>query len=261
MTPPPTPSHKGRGEKKPGSSPRVPSPESRVPGVPVIAIDGPSGSGKGAVSHVVAAKLGWHLLDSGALYRLTALAAQQAGLNATRSAQHAAAVELARRLDARFTVNAQGGEQIWLQGADVTAEVRAETTGSLASQWAAIPAVRKALLDLQHSFRRPPGLVADGRDMGTVVFPDATLKVFLEASSEERARRRLKQLSELGISANIYQLRSEIEARDARDRGRATSPLKPAPDAVIVDTSVQSVDQVVAKVLELARKRFNLQPN
>ncbi|MGH8529205.1 MAG: (d)CMP kinase [Nevskiales bacterium] len=221
---------------------------------PVIAIDGPSGSGKGTVARRLAAKLNWHLLDSGALYRLVALAASQAGLSPSNPDQHAQAAALARELDLRFGANAQGEEQIRLRGEDVTAQLRAETTGDLASQWAALPRVRGALLDLQHSFRRPPGLVADGRDMGTVVFTDAPLKIFLEASVDERAQRRLKQLSALGISANIDRLCSEIAARDTRDRERPVSPLKAAADAVVIDSSRLSAAQVVEQVEDWARK-------
>lgn len=222
---------------------------------PVLAIDGPSGSGKGTVARLVAAKLDWHLLDSGALYRLTALAAQRAGLDVANPTHHAEAAARARELKLRFGAHPSGSELIELEGRDVTTEVRAETTGDLASQWASIPLIRSALLELQHSFRRPPGLVADGRDMGTVVFADAPLKVFLDASAEERARRRHKQLSELGIPANIENLCREIEARDARDRQRATAPLKPAEDAVVLDSSRLSVAEVVEQVLKLVRSR------
>ncbi len=216
--------------------------------IPVIAIDGPSGSGKGTVARLLATRLGWHLLDSGALYRLVALAASQIGLEPSNSDHQAQAAALARELEVRFGADARGEEHILLSNKDVTAQLRAETTGDLASQWAAVPRIRSALLDLQHSFRRSPGLVADGRDMGTVVFPDAPLKIFLEASVEERAQRRLKQLSALGISANIDRLCSEIAARDTRDRERPVSPLRAAADAVVVDSSRLTAAQVVEQV-------------
>lgn len=222
--------------------------------VPVIAIDGPSGSGKGTVARLLAAKLGWQLLDSGALYRLVALAASQAGLEPSNADHHMQAAALARALDVRFAADARGEEHIRLKDEDVTAQLRAETTGDLASQWAAVPHIRSALLDLQHGFRRLPGLVADGRDMGTIVFPDAPLKIFLEASVEERAQRRLKQLSALGISANIDRLCSEIAARDTRDRERPVSPLRAAADAVVIDSSRLSAAQVVEQVADRAGK-------
>lgn len=228
---------------------------SRMTSVPVLTIDGPSGSGKGTVARRLANQLGWHLLDSGALYRLTAVAAQQRGLEAAVPEHQVRAAELARHLDVQFTIGAQGGECILLEGRDVTTEVRAETTGSRASFWAALPPVRAALLDLQRGFRRAPGLIADGRDMGTVVFTDAPLKIFLDASAAERARRRYKQLSELGIPANIDSLCREIEARDARDRERAASPLVPAVDAVVLDSSHLNIEQVVERIRGLAHER------
>ena len=225
---------------------------------PVITIDGPGGSGKGTAARLVAGRLGWHLLDSGALYRLTAVAGRKAALDPARAGELPRLARLARELEVRFGSDGQGGEQILLHGADVTAEARAEATGDLASQWAAIPAVREALLDLQHGFRRAPGLVADGRDMGTVVFPDAALKIFLEASVAERARRRHKQLSELGIPANIDRLCSEIAARDQRDRERSVSPLRPAADAVVIDSSRMTAAEVATRIEALARERHLL---
>lgn len=218
--------------------------------VPVITIDGPGGSGKGTAARLVASRLGWHLLDSGALYRLTAVAGRRARLDPAEPGQLPRLEQLARELKARFD-----GEQVLLEGADVTAEVRAESTGDLASQWAAIPAIRRALLDLQQGFRQPPGLVADGRDMGTVIFPDATTKVFLTASAEERARRRHNQLKEKGVSVTFDGLLREILSRDARDAQRAVAPLKPADDAVLLDTTGLSIDEVVDRVLALVPAR------
>jgi 3-phosphoshikimate 1-carboxyvinyltransferase len=209
--------------------------------VPVITIDGPTASGKGTLATAVAAALGWHKLDSGSLYRALALAAMRQHVD-TSSGQALAA--LARRLALRFD-----GDRLWLDGADVTADLRLEVVGSTASRISALPEVRQALHDLQLGFRRPPGLVADGRDMGTVVFPDAPLKVFLSASAAMRAQRRLKQLISKGIPANIDDLRADLEARDARDRSRSVAPLKPAEDALLLDNSAQSVSESVALVL------------
>ncbi len=220
---------------------------------PVITIDGPSGSGKGTVSRLVSRKLQWALLDSGALYRLIAIAAQNAGLNLESDVSEISS--LARHLKAAFNSDDKGGEVITLDGTDVTQQLRAESTGELASRCAVIPEVRAALVQLQHSFRKPPGLVADGRDMGTVIFPDAPLKIFLTASAAERSDRRVKQLRELGISANIDRIYSEIEARDERDQNRSESPLVPAEDAITLDSTGKPVDQVIAEVLEQARKR------
>lgn len=221
--------------------------------VPIIAIDGPSGSGKGTVARRVAAALGFHLLDSGALYRVTGYAGWKAGLDPADAAGHAA---LASRLDLRFSTAADGGEAILLDDADITAEIRNETGGSRASAVAAHPPVRQALLALQHSFARAPGLVADGRDMGTVVFPAAVLKVFLTASAAERARRRCRQLQQQGLTVDPVALAQEIEARDARDANRATSPLVVAADAVVIDSTLRPADAVCAEVLALARARL-----
>jgi cytidylate kinase len=224
--------------------------------VPVCTIDGPSGSGKGTISALVARELGWHLLDSGALYRLVALAAQRHGVDLD---DEAALAELARHLDVRFEFSPERPEPvILLEGEPVGDAIRSETAGNDASRVAALPAVREALLQRQRDFRQPPGLVADGRDMGTVVFPDAGLKIFLTASVEERAQRRYKQLIEKGISANLPGLLTEIAERDARDTQRSVSPLRPAADAVVLDTSDLSIEDVRDKVLELCRERFAL---
>lgn len=215
----------------------------------VITIDGPSGSGKGTVSRRVAAQLGWHFLDSGALYRLVALA----------SRHHAIGLEdeqtlktLAAYLDVEFEAVDGGIEsRIVLEGEDVTNAIRTEECGRDASVVAALPTVRLALLERQRAFREPPGLVADGRDMGTVVFPDARLKVFLTASREERAQRRYKQLSEKGIDATLHDILGDLAARDARDSERTVSPLRPADDAMIVDTTGVTIEQVVARVISI----------
>jgi CMP/dCMP kinase len=221
--------------------------------IPVVAIDGPSGSGKGTIARQVAAKLGFHLLDSGALYRLVALAGRDAGV-----ADEAGLAALAARIGIDFGDDARGEERILLDGRDVTREVRLETTGALASKVAALPAVRTALLARQHGFRRLPGLVADGRDMGTVVFADAPLKVFLTASPEERAKRRHNQLIDKGNADSLAALSRDIAERDARDSTRAVAPLKPAPDAVVIDTTGIAVADIVGQVLGLARAKFAL---
>lgn len=220
--------------------------------VPVIAIDGPSGVGKGTVARATARRLGWHFLDSGSLYRILALAADKAGIADTDAAAVAA---LAPRLDIKFVVKDDDSEEIIVDGEEIAGLVRAETTGQLASVIAVYPEVRAALLARQRAFRQPPGLVADGRDMGTVVFPDAGLKIFLDASADERARRRLNQLRKAGIEANIAALREEIRERDVRDRSRSVSPLKPADDAVTIDTTELPVERVLARVEQLIEAR------
>ena len=221
--------------------------------IPVIAVDGPSGSGKGTVCRRVARALGWHLLDSGALYRLVALAGDRAGLDASDQAGHAA---LAGSLDIRFEVDEAGAERVLLGGEDITRELRSEKAGNAASRVAAWPDVRKALYQRQRRFMQPPGLVADGRDMGSVVFQDAGLKIFLTASAEERARRRYKQLKEKGLGVNLAALSAEISERDRRDATREVAPLVACEDAVVIDSTALGIDAVVERVLELARDRF-----
>jgi cytidylate kinase len=215
--------------------------------IPVLAIDGPSGSGKGTIARRVATELGWHLLDSGALYRLVALAAQQRGIELDDAN---ALAELAGRLDVRFGSDGGGEEQIWLAGKDVTASIRTERSGAGASAVAALEPVRSALLSLQRGFRRAPGLVADGRDMGTHVFTDAGLKVFLTASPRERAIRRHKQLKDKGIDVSLAALSRDIEERDRRDSERSVAPLRPAEDARILDSSGKSIEDVTTTILD-----------
>jgi cytidylate kinase len=220
---------------------------------PIITIDGPSGSGKGTVSRLVARELGWDLLDSGALYRLVALSARQAGVSLEDPERLAV---LARELDIRFAATADGDESIWLGRVEVTAQIRTESAGNDASRVAALGPVRAALLDRQRRFATPRGLVADGRDMGTVVFPAAPVKFFLTASADERAARRHKQLKEKGVAANLAALSLEIAERDRRDMSRAIAPLVASPDAVMLDTTGMPVGAVVARVMSVARERL-----
>jgi cytidylate kinase len=219
---------------------------------PVIAVDGPSGVGKGMVTRWLAQTLGWHRLDSGALYRILALAASRRGIGLDDAAQVAA---LAPGLAIEFRGTGEQDEAILVDGVDCAAAVRTEATGGMASRIAASPAVRAALLQRQRDFREMPGLVADGRDMGTVVFPDACLKIFLDASVEARALRRWRQLSATGASANLADLRADVHARDERDRGRAAAPLAAAADAVVVDTTLLLPAEVIAEIGNLLRSR------
>lgn len=218
---------------------------------PVLTVDGPGGAGKGTISRLVAERLGWHLLDSGALYRLTALAAAWYNIKLDNED---ALDPLAANLDVVF-VPGEGEARVFLEGEDVSAVIRTEQAGDRASQVAALPRVRRALLRRQRDFQQPPGLVADGRDMGTVVFPDAELKIFLTASAEERAKRRYLQLLEAGEDASLSSLLKEIQARDARDMQRSVAPLEPASDAIELDTTQLTIPEVVERLMELLAQR------
>lgn len=221
--------------------------------VPVITIDGPSGSGKGTIARLLARELGYHFLDSGALYRLLAYAAQQREIPLD---DETSLVEVAADLDIRFPLDG-GEDDILLDGENVGSAIRTEAAGAGASKVAAQPAVRAALLQRQRDFATAPGLVADGRDMGTVVFPQAGAKFYLTASSEERARRRCNQLKEKGIDVDFYATIADIEARDHRDMNRAVAPLKPADDAVQIDTSTLDIEATLASVRALLKNRLN----
>jgi len=219
--------------------------------IPVITIDGPSGSGKGTIARQVAGALGWRLLDSGALYRLVALAAEQNGRTNASEEELAA---IAAALEVRFDADAAGDERIWLGEVEVSARLRTEECGRMASRVAALPMVREALLGLQSAFRTAPGLVADGRDMGTNIFPDATLKIFLTASAGERAKRRYKQLKDKGIDVSLPALSRDIDERDRRDLNRSVAPLRPAEDARLLDSSNLTIDEVTQTVLDWANE-------
>ncbi len=220
---------------------------------PVLTIDGPSGSGKGTISRITAGRLGWHYLDSGALYRAVGLAASRHKVDLS---DHAAVASRARLTEIQFHADGDAEPRVLVDGVDATDGLRTEAAGMAASAIASIPEVRAALVDLQHGFRQLPGLVADGRDMGTVIFPDAGFKVFLTASAAQRADRRYKQLKDKGVSVNLVDLLREILARDARDAERAVAPLRPADDAVLIDTTDVPVERVVERVLALLPETF-----
>lgn len=224
--------------------------------VPVITIDGPSGAGKGTLCKALAETLQWHLLDSGAIYRVLALAALHHQVDI---GSEEALVPIAAHLDVRF-VSVEGELQVVLEGEEVTHEIRTQEVSNTASKVAAFPRVREALLRRQRGFKEAPGLIADGRDMGTVVFPEAPVKIFLDASAEERAQRRMLQLQEKGFDVNFERLLSEIKERDDRDRNRAVAPLVPAADALVIDSTGMTIDQVIEKSLDYAKsllKSFN----
>ena len=220
----------------------------------VITVDGPSGSGKGTVCHILAKKLNWHLLDSGALYRILAFAALQEKIDLDDNNKLA---QLALNLNVSFVSNGVGVDTL-LGDENVGDKLRTETVAQAASQVASIQQVRDALLARQKAFAIAPGLIADGRDMGTVVFPDAPVKVFLDASAQERAQRRFNQLQDKGFDVNIAQILSEIKERDFRDRNRAVAPLRPADDALVIDSTTLTINEVVDQVLQLTKLKLNL---
>lgn len=220
--------------------------------VPVITLDGPSGAGKGTIAHLLADRLGWHFLDSGALYRVTGQACLVEGVSLE---EEGAVAEVARNLDVVFTPASDGEVRVAYKGSDVSSAIRTEEGGRAASTVAVIPAVREALLQRQRDMRKAPGLVADGRDMGTAVFPDAPLKFFLTASATERAERRYKQLIAKGESVSLPRLLQDIRERDERDSTRAVSPLEPAEDAIVIDSSATPVEEVFDQVLEAVQKK------
>lgn len=223
--------------------------------IPVITMDGPSGTGKGTISQLLAKVLGWHYLDSGAVYRVLALAAQQQLIDL---ADEVSLARLAQQLPVKFLPQADGSSQVLLDGKNVSDIIRTEAVGNAASKVGAFPAVRAALLNCQRAFRQPPGLVTDGRDMGTIIFPDAPLKIFLLASPEERAKRRYQQLKEKGINVSLGDLCNELAERDKRDQQRQVAPLIPAPDAIVIDTTSLSIDEVLHQVKALVNKTFSL---
>jgi cytidylate kinase len=222
--------------------------------VPVITIDGPGGTGKGTLCHALARELGFHCLDSGAIYRAFAIAAESTQLNFSQTQE---LVELAHQLDLIFDTSSDHGHTVFLNGKNVDHIIRSEHCGQMASQYAAMPEVRAALLERQRQFAKLPGLVTDGRDMGTVVFPDASLKIFLTASVEERALRRLHQLQAKGIDVTLEQVVNELSKRDERDKNRAVAPLQAAKDAILIDTTAKSIGQVLEIVLQLAKNQIH----
>lgn len=223
--------------------------------VPVVTVDGPGGTGKGTVCAGLSGRLGWHLLDSGALYRAVGLAAQRRGIDLERGG---AVAELASTIQIRFSREATGSEPIrtWVDGLEVSDDIRTEECGAAASRIAAHPEVRASLLAQQRRFRKEPGLVADGRDMGTVVFPDAVLKFYLTASVEVRAKRRHKQLKQKGIDVSLRRLFADIAERDRRDQGRSVSPMRPAEDSIVLDTSNRESGEVLELVMDWVRQRY-----
>lgn len=221
--------------------------------VPVITIDGPSGAGKGTVARIVAEQLGWHLLDSGAIYRVLAVAAEHHNIAAD---DEESLLPVAAHLDVQFQICSEGEGKVILEGEDVSNAIRTEEVGALASQVAAFPRVREALLRRQRAFKVAPGLVADGRDMGTVVFIDAPVKVFLTASAEERAQRRFNQLKEKGFDVKIGRLLDDIRQRDERDQNRKVAPLVPAEGALVIDSTELSIDEVVSKILSFSNEKL-----
>ena len=221
--------------------------------IPVITIDGPSGAGKGTVARIVAEQLGWHLLDSGAIYRVLAVAAQHHNISVE---DEESLLPIAAHLDVQFQICSEGEGKVILEGEDVSNAIRTEEIGALASKVAAFPRVREALLRRQRAFKVSPGLVADGRDMGTVVFIDAPVKVFLTASAEERAQRRFNQLKEKGFDVKIGRLLDDIRLRDERDQNRKVAPLVPAEGALIIDSTELSIEEVVSKILSFSNEKL-----
>lgn len=221
--------------------------------VPVITIDGPAGTGKGTICHALAKRLGWHCLDSGAIYRVFALAAHQSNCDLTAIND---LCELARQLNLRFSLDINASHKVLLNDNDVTQAIRSEECGQWASKFAVIPEIRASLLERQRQFAKLPGLVTDGRDMGTVVFPDALLKIYLIASRQERAKRRILQLQAQGIDVSLAQVVEELTIRDDRDSNRSVAPMRPATDAVVIDTTEKSIDEVLEDILGLVSDRM-----